>query len=112
MMLATLIQALASSSATMQYSNAPSPSPPYSPVDGDAEEAVARHLRPAATRGISPFTGSSSLATGSTSSAANRRAVACRASRSGVRYCGATTGTGGSSLSVMEQFCHTGDRSA
>src|SRR4051812_28716109 len=45
-------------------------------------------------RGNSPFLGSSWLASGRTSSTAKRRASACSATRSSVRYGGVNSGTG------------------
>src|SRR3954470_6381684 len=50
--------------------------------------------------GISPFCGSSSLATGSTSSIANRRACSCSFSRSGGCHGGSSTGGSGCQVSV------------
>ena len=83
MMLATLIQPRASSSATRQYSNAPSPAPPYS-------SGIVMPKNPSSPIwsisdcGIDPFFGSSSLATGRTSLSVNSRAIRLSISRSGV----------------------------
>ena len=62
---------------------------------GDAE--VAQLGQPGQQRRRDrPFCGSSSLATGSTSSIANRRACSCSSSRSGVCHGGSRAGGGGS----------------
>src|SRR3954464_14882858 len=52
--------------------------------------------------GISPFCGSSSFATGSTSSMAKRRACSWSFSRSGVCHGGSSTGGCGSQVSSVE----------
>jgi len=80
---ATLIQARASSSVIRQYSNTPNPSPPYCsgmtmpkyPISA----SWSRRLM-----GISPCSGSSLLASGSTSRMANSRAVSWISRRSSV----------------------------
>ena len=83
MMLATLIQPRASSSATRQYSNAPSPAPPYS-------SGITMPKKPSSPIlsindcGIVSFFGSSSLATGRTSLSVKSRAIRRSISRSGV----------------------------
>jgi hypothetical protein len=83
MMLALLIQARASSSVTRQYSKTPRPSPPYcSDVRIPKKPSSPIFFRISA--GISPCTGSSSLATGRISSIANWRASRWIASRSSV----------------------------
>ena len=93
MMLATLIQATASSSATIAYSNTPSPSPPYS-VGIISPKKPSRPMASMSSRGISFFCGSYSSATGRTWSVAKRRARCCRASRSSVAHGPASTGGG------------------
>src|SRR5690242_11776953 len=83
--LATLIQARASSSATMQYSNTPRPSPPYS-VGTRMPNSPMSAIADSSESGISPCTGSSSLATGSTRSIAKRRTASRIDRRSSVAY--------------------------
>ena len=98
-MLATLIHARASSSLTRQYSKTPSPRPP-SPAGMVIPNQPSSPSRSSSRCGISPFCGSSSLATGSTSSMANLRACSCSFSRSGVCHGGSSTGGSGCQVSV------------
>jgi hypothetical protein len=97
-MLAVDIQARASSSLTMQYSKTPRPRPPSwaGTVMPKYPSSASRASRDA---GIWTFCGSSSLATGSTSSMANRRACSCSFSRSGVCHGGSSTGGSGCQVS-------------
>ena len=80
---ATLIQARASSSVIRQYSKTPSPSPPYC-----SGMTMPKYPMSAifwiSSRGMSPFSGSSRLATGSTSFMAKVRAVSWIMRRSSV----------------------------
>ena len=83
--LATLIHARESSSTMIAYSERPSPRPPYSsgmrmPKKPELPAICARR-----SIGISPDTGSSAFATGSTSFIAKSRAMAWIANRSSVR---------------------------
>ena len=84
MMEATLIQPRASSSATRQYSNAPRPSPPSSSGMRMPKKPSSPILS-ISSRGMSPLTGSSRLAAGSTSFFTNSRATSRIMIRSGVR---------------------------
>ena len=83
MTLATLIQARASSSVTRQYSKHAEPEAAVLLRNEDAEVADLGHLSRSAI-GISPCTGSSSLATGSTRFIAKSRAVSRMSSCSAV----------------------------
>ncbi len=74
MMLATLSQARESSSEIRAYSNTPRPRPP-SVTGMSSPKYPSSAIRASRLAGISPCCGSSSLATGSTSSIAKLRAV-------------------------------------
>src|SRR5579862_5460202 len=99
MMLATLIQPRASSSATRQYSNAPSPRPPYSSGIRMAKKPSSP-ICSISSRGMSPLTGSSRLAVGSTTSRTKSRATSRIMIRSGVRYPELAVGEASSAMTL------------